>query len=151
MRPVPARPLNVSPSVMPPKPLPSSARQAYKAAIDALVEDTQRNVCDRSVRGDGVYRNADGYAEANALVESLSPDQRRVLAEILLDQRKSAISSALALADWKLLDDLVVTYRGVALPLDRATLQCEGGPHGDYLARSEGWNWLDDDGPSAEA
>lgn len=134
----------VNHSVMPLKQPLSPARQAYKAVIDALVDDTQRNACDRSVREDGVYRNADGYSEANALVASLSQDQRRVLAEILLDQRKSAISSALALADWKLVDELIVTYRGVSLPFDRATLQCEGGPHGDYLARCDGWKWLDD-------
>ena len=79
------------PYVMPPNPPPSSAREAYKAVIDALVEDSGRNVCDRSVREDGVYRKADGYSEANALVASLSQEQRRVLAEILLDQRKSAI------------------------------------------------------------
>ena len=132
---------------MPPKQPPSSARQAYKAIIDALVEDTRRNACDRSVRDDAVYRKADGCAEANALVASLSQDERRVLAGILLDQRKSAVSSALALLDWKLGGDTVIAYRGEAIPFG----QCEGGPHGDYLARFDGWKWLDDDGQAAEA
>jgi hypothetical protein len=94
------------------------------------------------VREDGVYCKAEGYAEANALVGSMSNEQRRVLADILLDQRKSAIASALALLDWKLNDGVAITYRGEAIPFD----QCEGGPHGDYLARCDGWEWLDDEG-----
>jgi hypothetical protein len=132
---------------MPPKQPPSRARQAYKAIIDALVEDTQRNVCDRRVREEGIYRIAEGYDKANALVASLSQEQREALAEILIDQRKSAVSSALALLDWKLGDEISVTYQGEPIPFD----QCEGGPHGDYLARCNGWKWLDDDDHAAEA
>ncbi|HEX8916032.1 MAG TPA: DUF6547 family protein [Humisphaera sp.] len=124
---------------MPQNPQPSPARRAYKAFIDALVEDTRQNLCDRLVCDDGLYRDADGYDDANALVASMSDEQRRVLAGILLDQRMSAVGSALALLDWKLGDDIVVLHRGHPVPFD----QCEGGPHGDYLARCGGWQWLD--------
>jgi hypothetical protein len=109
--------------------------------IDALVEDTRCNVSDRLVLEDGIYSKAEGYSQANALVASLSAAQRKVLADVLLDQRKSAISSALALLDWRLTNGLVITYCGEPIPF----VQCEGGPHGDYLARCDNWKWLDED------
>ena len=127
---------------MPTNQQPSRARQAYKAAIDALVAETYRNACDRLVREDGIYCKAEGYAEANALVGSMSKEQRKILADILFDQRKSAISSALVLLDWQLSKKaVVVAYHGEPIPFGLA----EGGPHGDYLARFNGWQWLDDD------
>jgi hypothetical protein len=131
---------------MPPKPEPSSPREAYKAVIDEFVADVTDSQRDHRLVDSGEYSPAAGHESANAFVRSLTKEQREVLAAILRDQRISAVASALStLTWWVTCRNLAITFRDDPVPFGLT----EEGFHGDFVARCEGWEWLD--GPSAGA
>ena|ERR1700676_714834 len=131
---------------MPPNTKPSTPREAYKAIIDQLVEEARVGVSQQLVRESGIYSKAKGYTEANELVRSMTTEQRRVLSDVLLDQRLSAIAGALSILTWWIsCHGVALTYRGEPMPMELT----EEGLHGDFIGRCNGWEWLDQSGPAA--
>ena len=121
---------------------PTTPIGAYKAIIDQLVEETTPGLSERRVRDDGVYSNSPSDAAANALVKSLSAEQRKVLAEMLHEERVSAIHGVLAnLTWWMCCREVGLTFRGQPMPFE---LSGEG-LHGDYIGRINDWQWPKDD------
>ncbi len=121
---------------------PTSPIEAYKAMIDQLVEQTTPGVNERRLRESGVYSGSAEDAAANDLVTSLSGQQRDVLAEMLRQERVSAIHDVLAAFTWWLLcREVGLTFRGKPMPFQLS----EMGLHGDYIGRLDGWEWPSDD------
>ena len=121
---------------------PTSPIEAYKAMIDQLVEQTTPGVNERRLGESGVYSGSAEDAAANDLVTSLSGQQRDVLAEMLRQERVSAIHDVLAAFTWWLLcREVGLTFRGKPMPFQLS----EMGLHGDYIGRLDGWEWPSDD------
>ena len=121
---------------------PTSPIEAYKAMIDQLVEQTTPGVNARRLGESGVYSGSAEDAAANDLVTSLSGQQRDVLAEMLRQERVSAIHDVLAAFTWWLLcREVGLTFRGKPMPFQLS----EMGLHGDYIGRLDGWEWPSDD------
>ncbi len=126
---------------------PTSPREAYKAIIDQLVMETSHGVAERLVRESGIFSKTYNQGEANQLVQSLTAEQRRVMGGMLHEERISAIAGALAVLTWWIdCRDVVLTFQGERMPMELT----EEGLHGDYLARSNGWEWLDSGGSAGK-
>src|SRR4051812_33216545 len=79
---------------------PSTPVEAYKAFIDQLVEEVTVGAAERRIREEGIYSKAPGQAAANRFVQSLSAEQRSVLADMLREERKGAIFDVLSRLSW---------------------------------------------------
>ena len=133
---------------MPPKPDPSTPRAAYKAIIDELVNETSAGVAERLVRQSGIYSKARAQKAANDFVQSLTPEQRKLLADMFHEERTSAIHDVLAVLQWWFSCRKVsLTFRGDPMPFDLSDM----GLHGDYVGRLDGWEWPSDDSDPSEA
>jgi hypothetical protein len=120
---------------------------AYKAIIDELVTKTSQGVRERLVLEEGVCSKAPKEEAANSFVRSLSIEHRRVLAQMLHDERQSAIFDVLAeLTWWISTRDVGLTFRGEPMPTE---LSGEG-LHGDYIGRLADWPWPDTDESSSQ-
>lgn len=121
---------------------PTTPIDVYKAIVDQLVEETTPGISERLIRESGVYSNSPSDAAANALVKSLSADQRKLLAEMLHEERVSAIHGVLSnLTWWMGCREVGLTFRGQPMPFE---LSGEG-IHGDYIGRMNDWQWPKDD------
>jgi len=118
--------------------------EVYKQIIDQLVERSP-SLGARLVTEQGIYSKAPALKTLNELVESLTPQQRAVLAEILAHERWSAIHDVLAALTWWIdARNVGLTYRGEPMP----TQLSEMGLHGDYVGRRDGWEWPKDENPA---
>jgi hypothetical protein len=119
---------------------PATPHAAYCAIIDRLARQTP-SIGARLATEEGRYTRGAGLGDANALVASLDPAQRRVLAEMLDAERRAAIHDVLAeLSGWIACGGVELTYRGVPMPVDQSGM----GLHGDYVGRLDGWAWPSD-------
>jgi len=126
---------------MPQNPEPSRPVDAYKAIIDQLVNETRRGGGAFQVADKGVFSKAPAHHRFNAFVASLSPDQRKLLADMLQDERDGAIHDLLAVLSWWIgCRDVGLTFKGQAMPADLSG----AGLHGDYVGRRDGWAWPKD-------
>jgi hypothetical protein len=117
---------------------PSTPRDVYKAIIDQLVSETRAAGSSSRVAEKGIYSNAPDDQPYNVFIRSLSPEQRALLARMLLEERDGAIHDVLAaLTWWMTARDVGFTFRGEPMPIE---LSGEG-LHGDYIGRRDGWNW----------
>jgi hypothetical protein len=117
---------------------PSTPLEAYKAIIDQLVDEVTPGISERLVREDGIYSKALDQAAANEFVRSLTVDQRKILAQMLHEERAGAIAGVLSRLTWWLCcRDVGLSFKGQPMPLE---LSGEG-LHGDYIGRCDGWEW----------
>jgi hypothetical protein len=68
---------------------------------------------------------------------ALSPQQREVLAELLVWERAAAVHDVLAYLDWATTTD-VIEMKATG---EGSLFKSEDSLHGDYMARLTGWNW----------
>ena len=126
-------------------PSPHRPVDAYKAIVDQLVDETRRSVTQRLVTGRGFFLETSDHAVFNPLVRSLTPEQRRLLGDMLLQERLGGIHDVLAvLTDWMSSDGLAFTFQGEPMPVDLSGM----GLHGDLVGRRQGWEWPNDGGPT---
>lgn len=115
---------------------------AYKAIIDQLVDETSHSVHERLVVDEGVWLKTPDEEPANAFVQSLTGEQRRILARILHDERTAAIHDVLAVLTWWISTRGVgLTFRGEPMPVELSGQ----GLHGDYVGRLTDWKWPESD------
>lgn len=117
---------------------PSTPVEAYKAIIDELVEEVTPGVSERLVREEAIYSKAPAEASTNRFVQSLTADQRMLLADMLHHERKSAIGGVLSCLTWWLCCRKVgLTFQGKPMPFELSGM----GLQGDYIGRCDGWEW----------
>jgi hypothetical protein len=81
----------------------------------------------------------------NQLVHLLTPEQRRLLGDMLLQERWGTIHDVLAvLTSWISSDGLAFAFQGEPMPVDLSGT----GLHGDFVGRLQGWEWPDNGGPT---
>jgi hypothetical protein len=130
---------------MPPNFEPKTPIEAHKAIIDQLVEETSKGVSERLVRDSGIYSKAPGKAAANELVQTLSKQQRELLATMLRQERVGAIHDVLAvLTWWQQCREVGLTFRGNPMPFELSGM----GMHGDFVGRLDDWEWPSDGKPA---
>ncbi len=118
----------------------------YKAIIDELATETSRGISERLVAQEGIFSKAPDHRAFNTFVQSLSTDQRQVLAQMLHIQRTGAIHDVLAVLSWWVGPGKVgFTFRGESMPVGLSGM----GLHGDYVGRQNDWEWPSDDSPAA--
>lgn len=125
---------------MPPKIMPTTPVEAYKAIIDQLVQEESQSIGERLLRESGLYSKAltPEAAAGNELARSLTPEQRAVLGQMLRQERIGAIHDVLAVLTWWLLcHDVGLTFRGQPMPIELSGM----GLHGDYIGRLDNWPW----------
>jgi hypothetical protein len=111
----------------------------YEKIIDQLVSETRTN----SVYAKRVAENLPFPVESeqsafNDLLLSLTNEQRKLLSEILLEERNSSIHDVLAVLSWWM------QCRGVGLSVNDKLMKSgiSGmGMHGDYIGRINNWVW----------
>ena len=121
---------------------PSQPVDAYKAVIDDIVKlvDGPHKPQDAENR---VSRAARRTPDFNEFVQSLSADQRAVLAQMLREERVSATHDVLASLSWWLsCGDVGLTWRGQPMPVDLSDM----GLHGDFVLRLEEEPWPGEQG-----
>src|SRR5260370_17211934 len=110
--------------------MPSSSLplDAYKAIIDQLVNETTHSVLGRHVAECGIFPEAFAAAAFNQLIGSLTPEQRKLLAEMLHEEPPGTIHDVLAMLTWWILSQgLGFTFRGQPMPAEWSGM----GLHGD--------------------
>jgi hypothetical protein len=123
---------------MPPNFEPTTAIDAYKAIIDQLVDETSNGVSERLLRESGIYTKAQGESAANEFAQSLTEQQRELLATMLRQERVGAIHDVLtALTWWRACREVGWTFRGITMPFDLHGM----GMHGDYIGRLDDLEW----------
>jgi hypothetical protein len=120
---------------------PTRPIDAYKAIIDQLVSKTSHGVSERLIAEQGIFSKAPAEQSFNAFVQSLSPEQRRMLARMLHTERIGAIHDVLAVLSWWVAVRKVgFSFRGESMPVELSGM----GLHGDYIGRLDGWEWPKD-------
>jgi len=114
---------------------PQTPLEVYKAIIDELVEEVTLGISERLVRDEGIYSKAPGEAAANRFVQSLTHEQRTLLAQMLHHERIADTLSNLTW--WFICQEVRMTFKGQTMPLE---LSGEG-LHGDFIGRCDGWEW----------
>lgn len=119
--------------------LPESPLEAYQRIIDEFVDRTQGVIARRVADGDPIPASDETDAhEFSEFVESLSQSQRDVLARLCDSERHGAIHDALATLTWWIdCGEVSLRYRDAEMPVDQSGM----GLHGDYVGRSQGWDW----------
>jgi hypothetical protein len=101
--------------------MPSSRRpvDAYKAIVDQLVNETTHSVMQQLVTERGFFLETSDYAVFNKFVHLLTPEQRRLLGDMLLQERWGTIHDVLAvLTSWMSSDGLAFAFQGEPMPVD---------------------------------
>ena len=107
----------------------------YKEFIDGLVK-RKNGVVSKWIRENG-YPNNEENREYNELLNSLSTDQREVLAKLVQDARIGGIHDTLAYMNEKMdCDGLVLSQNGEEFPFDEFESM-----HYDFVCRCEGDEW----------
>ena len=115
--------------------------EAYKAIIDQLVTETSHGVNERLVREQGIFRGARDEQRVYPFVQSLSTEQRSMLADMLHAERIAAIHDVLAVFTWWIVTRNVgLTFQGETMPVELSG----NGLHGDYIGRLDDWEWPSD-------
>jgi hypothetical protein len=126
----------------------SSSRRpvdAYKALVDQLVNETTHSVTQQLVTERGYFLETADNAVFNKLVRALTPEQQRLLGDMLLQERCGAIHDVLAvLTDWVSIKGLAFTFQGQPMPVDLSGM----GLHGNFVGRLDGWEWPDNGDPT---
>ena len=126
---------------MPTEPMPSSPVDAYKQIIDQLVARSP-SLGARLAEEQAIYSKAPDHQTLNAFVQSLTPEQRTLLAEMLTHERFAAIHDVLATITWWIdCREVGLTFRGEAMPVQLSGM----GLHGDYVGRRDDWEWPKDE------
>ena len=114
---------------------------AYKAIVDQLVRETSHGVSEKLVVQEGIFSKAPAEEVFNSFVDSLSPEQREMVAKMLHAERTAAIHDVLAVLSWWVeAGGLGFTFRGESMPVDLSGM----GLHGDYVGRQQDWESPDD-------
>ena len=117
---------------------PSTPVEAYKAIIDQLVDEVTPGISERLIREEAILSKAPAQAAANRFVQSLTAEQRMLLADMLHHERGSAIFGVLSCLTWWLCcREVGLTFQGQPMPFELSGM----GLHGDYIARCDGWEW----------
>jgi hypothetical protein len=117
---------------------PGSAGEAYRAIIDQLVDETRLSGSAPNVSQSGVFSNAPAHAEFNGFIESLDDSGREIVARMMESERLAAIHDVLAVLSWWIdCAQVGLTFRGEPIPVD----QSGAGLHGDFIGRTDGWEW----------
>ena len=128
---------------MPQTPNPTRPIDAYTAIIDQLVTETRRGGAGLRVADKGIFSKAPAHQRFNEFIGSLSAEQRKVLSEMLREERDGAIGDVLAVLSWWI-DGRGVgfTFKGESMPVDVSGM----GLDGDYIGRRDGWKWPEEPG-----
>jgi len=109
--------------------------ERYKAFIDGLVA-RKNGVEAKRIMGKGYPQNEDNKA-VNQFLNSLTPEQKAVLANMVQEARTGGIHDTLAYLDEMMdRDGLVLSQDGEAYPHDHFESM-----HYDFICRSEGDEW----------
>lgn len=120
---------------------PSRPIDAYKALIDQLVNETSHSVTARIVVERDIFPETSANAVFNDLVRTLAPERRKLLGQMLNDERMGATHDALAVLTWWISSQgLGLTFLGESMPVELSG----AGLHGDYIGRRDGWEWPND-------
>jgi hypothetical protein len=115
---------------------------AYKAIIDELVSETSHGVSEKLVVQEDIFSRAPDAAVFNTFIQSLSAQQRELLARMLHSERNSSIHDVLAVLSWWVsTQEVGFTFRGNAMPVDLSG----AGLHGDFVGRQNDWEWPKED------
>ncbi len=118
--------------------LPARPIDAYKEIIDQLVIETSHGGTEKWVAEGRVLPHPPERLDPNPFVQSLSIEQRQILASMLHHERTSAIHDVLAVLTWWVIcREGGFTCRGEPMPGDLS----DGGLHCDYVGRLTGWKW----------
>jgi uncharacterized protein DUF6547 len=110
----------------------------YQAIIDELVNETTRSVKQKLVTERGFFLETSDHAVFNELVQSLTPEKRKLLGDMLVDERRDAIHDVLAVLTWWMSSGgLAFTFEGKPMPVELSGM----GLHGDFVGRLQGWDW----------
>jgi hypothetical protein len=119
-------------------PEPHTPIDVYKSIIDEFVNKTRRYGSSSHVAESAIFSKAPAHQEFNEFIGTLSPSQRKLLSEMLQEERDGAIHDVLAALSWWIdCQDVGLTYRGTRMPVDLSGM----GLHGDYVGRRDGWEW----------
>jgi hypothetical protein len=123
---------------------PRTPLEAYQAIIDGLVRETRaHSVKATRVETNELFPERSAGARHNEFLRTLTPDQRKNVAELIREERDGAIHDVLAaLTWWMTARDLQLTWGGQPMPTDLSDM----GLHGDYVGRCNGWPWPSDQG-----
>jgi uncharacterized protein DUF6547 len=112
----------------------------YKEIIDQLVNETTHSVTQKLVSERGFFLETSDHAVFNELVRPLTPEKRKLLGDMLLAERRSAIHDVLAVLTWWILcGGLAFTFEGEPMPVELGGM----GLHGDFIGRLQDWEWPD--------
>jgi hypothetical protein len=120
-------------------------QDVYKDFIDRIVGLAQSNVTTRRIRQNGHSERTNEAdrpltppeAARKALVQSLTPEARQVLEEMLQDQRESALHDLLSMIEEEIsAGSLEIISKGTALRESPF-----GSYHFDFICRLEGDDW----------
>lgn len=121
---------------------PTSPIDAYKAIIDQLVDEVRVSGPAANVAERAFFSRAPAHVRFNEFIQTLSPEHRMRLSEMLQEERDDAIHDVLAALTWWITTrDVGLTFQGDPMPVELSGM----GLHGDYVGRLDGWEW-----PSAE-
>jgi hypothetical protein len=117
---------------------PTTPIDAYKAIIDQLLNETRRLGSSEHVAKSSIFSKAPAHRVFNDFIGSLNQPQRKLLANMLQEERDGAIHDVLAALTWWVISRGVgLTFHGEPMPVDLSGM----GLHGDYVGRREGWDW----------
>ncbi|MCR9119989.1 MAG: hypothetical protein NXI22_23885 [bacterium] len=115
-----------------------SSLDAYKAIIDELVTETRCGGSSTHVSESGLFSNAPAHDRYNEFIATLSAGQRKLLSEMLQEERDGAIHDLLAALTWWIdCQEVRLTHRGKPMSIDLSGM----GMHGDFIGRRDGWQW----------
>jgi hypothetical protein len=115
--------------------------EAYKAIIDELADEVRHMGGSSNISSFGMYSKAPSHQAFNEFIATLTDEQKRLLSQMLLDERHSAIHDVLACLTWWIeCKNVGFTLNGNPMPVDISGM----GLHGDYVGRIDGWEWTDD-------
>ena len=121
--------------------MPQPARTPYQSIIDELASKTAATSARAKRAAENQPFPTAAHAEFNALLATLEPTQRELLASVLLRERRSAVHDTLAVLSARYENEGVVwSHEGLPLPMALSGM----GLHGDFAGRLDGWEWPDE-------
>ena len=123
------------------KPSRTRATEAYKALIDDFVDQAKDFGTAHNVRTSRIFSKAPAHRRFNAFIRTLSSKQRDLVADMLGEERESAIHDVLARMSWWIeCEGLRLTLKNTPMPVDLSGM----GLHGDFVGRLDDWAWPED-------
>jgi hypothetical protein len=119
----------------------AEAAAAYRSLIDAAVEQARGADLSDRIEKKLSYSKAPTHRRFNAFIRSLTADQRRLLADLLREERRGTIHNIFAHWTWWIVcKGLGFTLNKKPMPVDLSGM----GLHGDFIGRLTDWEWPDD-------